>query len=97
MSTAYPIIQRDRYILEVTESFSLASFEIWKAEDIDGDGDANPASETAAIFTDEDLLKAAVELVRVASYISDEPETVVRRLLARIWTDEYLGSMDGAR
>lgn len=93
MSTIHHIIQRDRYMLEVAESSALAAFEIWKAESGD-DGDADPVDSTPAIFTDEDLLKAAVELVRVASYISSEPETVVRRLMESIHGDDYLGCMD---
>lgn len=91
MSTQYTILDKGNYVLEADERSNRIGLSIRrKVTELEIDysvidegeiykaGDWRPESETDAIFTAEDLLRAAVELVRVASYIADEPEKRVR-------------------
>lgn len=44
-------------------------------------------------LTTEEVLEVAIKLVECASYISEEPETVVAQLLKLIGSNQYLRSM----
>lgn len=49
--------------------------------------------DTDALFNDDDLLDIIIKLLAVTSYVSEDPESVVARLLVKIDNDNYLQSM----
>lgn len=50
--------------------------------------------DTDAVFDDTALIGIIVELVQVASYVSDDPEKIKSRVAAAIDANPYLRSMD---
>lgn len=48
---------------------------------------------TCAVFTEEDLIQMCVKILKIASYIAENPETVRAKLHNAIARDSYLGGM----
>lgn len=65
---------------------SRIGFSIWYDDEERG-------AETDALFTDSDIIEIIIKLLAVASYVSDDPESVLHQLTVAIANDQYLRAM----
>lgn len=86
MSTSHVLARVGAYELYADERSSLIEIGIYDCE-------TETTVDTGAVFDSDAVLKIAIKLISAASYISDNPEEILKRLRGLIEKDSYLGAM----